>query len=195
MGFPSRTRVVALSVFGALACATASATTLSATLLDPKDAPAFVSACSIDNDSSGVFTPAIVVTDRKPSAVTSADVAIDFFDAQNRMLGEVVVSPPYGPQGLPFGSIDRVGCRIKRAQFLDGSVYEVKDRSTTANALAPIAGAILGIGAAAVLIGSNKGGGSKSSGTSAASPTPNPAASSTPVPVASVIPLAKPKKR
>jgi hypothetical protein len=177
MGYPVRARLVALSVFAAFACATASATTLSATLLDPKDAPAFVSACSIDNDSSGVFTPTIVV---------------DFFDAQNRSLGEVVVSPPYGPEGLPFGSIDRVGCRIKRARFVDGSVYEVRDRTGASSAL-PIAGALLGIGAAALLIGS-KGGGSKTGSSVGTSPTSAPTGAGTPVPVASIIPLARPRK-
>jgi hypothetical protein len=192
MGYPVRARLVALSVFAAFACATASATTLSATLLDPKDAPAFVSACSIDNDSSGVFTPTIVVTDRRRAAVATADVAVDFFDAQNRSLGEVVVSPPYGPEGLPFGSIDRVGCRIKRARFVDGSVYEVRDRTGASSAL-PIAGALLGIGAAALLIGS-KGGGSKTGSSVGTSPTSAPTGAGTPVPVASIIPLARPRK-
>ncbi|MBD5635131.1 MAG: hypothetical protein IAI49_11695 [Candidatus Eremiobacteraeota bacterium] len=174
----------------AFACATAAATgagSLKATLLDPKDAPAYVSACSVDNDTSGVFTPSITVSDRKAAAIAATDVAIDFLDAQNRLLGEVVATPPYGPQGLPFGAVDRIACKVKRAQFVDGSVYQPKVPQS-GNSLAPIAGAALGVGGAALLLGSGHSGGAGS--TNSATPAPGVSAGiGTPVPVASIVPL------
>ena len=183
----------------ALACATATpAATLTATLLDPPDAPAAVSSCSIDNDSSGVFTPAIAIVDRKPAALTSADVGIDFFDAQNRPLGHVIVAPPFGPTALPFGSIDRVACRIVRAEFADGARFAPYEHAAGGGAALPVAGAILGVGAAAALAGSSHSGSSSgaSSGSTAA-PTATPTSSTataTPVPVASVVPLSQRRK-
>jgi hypothetical protein len=189
-----RLRSLAFLAVAAFACATAtaiSAGTLTGTLADSKDAPAYVSACSIDSDGSGVFTPTIAVTDRKPSAVASADVAIDFYDPQNHLLGESVVSPPYGPQGEPFGAFDHIACRVTRAEFVDGSVYVLKGNS--GNLLAPLAGALLGAGAAAALIGASHS--SKSSSSSASSsPTPAAGSSATPVPVESIVPLARRKK-
>jgi hypothetical protein len=196
MSFRSfRTRWAALPVV-ALACATAtSAAPLTATLVDPQNAPAAVSSCTIDYDSSGVFTPAVTIADRKPAALTSADVGIDFFDAQNRLLGHVVVAPPYGPTGTPFGSIDRVACRIERAEFADGSRYAPYDRPG-GNAIVPVAGAILGVGAAAALAGSSHSN-SSSGSSSTVAPTATPGSGSatpTPVPVASIVPLAQRRK-
>jgi hypothetical protein len=183
-------------VLAALASATvARAAPLPVALIDPANAPAFVSACAIDNDSSGVFTPSITVTDRKSSAVVAADVAIDFVDPQGHVLGEAVASPPYGPQPLPFGSIERVTCRVKHVEFVDGSVYDAKVSSNAAASILPILGVLIGIGAGAAVIGSNHGSKSSSSSSGGGSATPAPgtsaSASSTPVPVASIVPLAR----
>jgi hypothetical protein len=194
----ARTAVFSLLAACALAANATSAGTLSAALADPKDAPAYVSACSVDNDSSGVFTPMVTLGDRRSSAIGSADVAIDFFDAQGRVLGEVVVSPPYGPEGLPFGAVDRVACKVKRAEFTDGYVYALPEPHGAANAIEPVAGALIGVGAAAALIGSKHGSSSSSSASAAPSTAPSsgPTASgsATPVPVASIVPLADARK-
>jgi hypothetical protein len=176
----------------AAACVTATvAGTLPTAPVDVPGAPAYVSACAIDSDSSGVFTPAITVTDRKPSALTSADVEIDFYDAANRAIGAVIVSPPYGPSGLPFGSIDHATCKVRAARFLDGSSYEPKISNTGA-ALAPIAGALLGAGAAALIIGANHKAAAAASEAATASATPSTGATVTPGPVGTIVQLARP---
>ncbi len=190
---PSTLRSAGFFVLLAFACATAtSAGTLGATLGDPKDAPAYVSACSIENDSSGVFTPDVTVADRKRPAITDAAVEIDFFDASNKLLGAVVVAAPYGPEGLPFGAVDHAVCRVKSAHFLDGSTYEVKS-SQGGSSLAPVAGAVLGAGAAALLIGANHGSNNAASATSAPSAVASSAATPTPAPVGTIEQLGRPK--
>jgi hypothetical protein len=187
-----RSRGGALLAVSAIICATStSAETMTAQPIDAKDAPAYVSACSIDEGAGGIFTPAITVTDRKASAVVSTDVAIYFIDPQNRLVGEVVVSPPYGPTGVPFGTVDRIACRVKRAQFVDGSVFEINEGPRGANSVLPSIGAVLGAGAAALLLSSH--GSNASSGT-----TPGPIgtssfAPSSPVPVATITELLRPK--
>ena len=198
---PSRLRRAAFVVLigcaaGALAIGTpTSAGTLGAALVDPKDAPAAVTACAIQQDSSGVFTPAITVTDRKPPAITEADVEIGFYDAANRSLGAVVVSPPYGPEGLPFGSVDHITCKVRAARFLDGSTYEARSARGGSAAL-PVAGVLLGAGAAALIIGSGHSS-SQNGGSLHASPTPvttaSASTSATPAPVGTIIQLARPK--
>jgi hypothetical protein len=176
----------------AAACMTATlAGTLATTPVDVPGAPAYVSACAIDSDSSGVFTPTITVTDRKPSALTSADVEIDFYDASNRAIGAVIVSPPYGPSGLPFGSIDHATCKVRAARFLDGSSYEPKVANTGA-ALAPIAGVLLGAGAAALIIGANHKAATAASAAATASGTPSTTSTITPGPVETIVQLARP---
>jgi hypothetical protein len=192
----NRTRAGFL-VLAAIASATvARAAPLPVALIDPATAPAYVSACAIDNDSSGVFTPSITVSDRKSSAVVAADVAIDFIDPQGHVLGEVVASPPYGPQPVPFGAVERVACRVKHVEFVDGSAYDAKGSSNAAASVLPILGVLLGGGAAAALIGSNHGSKSSTSssgGGGSATPAPGSSASgsSTPVPVASIVPLVR----
>jgi len=189
---PSRLRSAAFVAF-AFACATAtSAGTPSATLGDPKDAPAYVSACSIENDSSGVFTPDITVADRKRAAITDAEVELDFFDASNKLLGDVVVAPPYGPEGLPFGAVDHAVCRVKSAHFIDGSTYETKTPQG-GSSLAPAAGAVLGAGAAALLIGANHGSNNAPGATAAPSAVATSAVTPTPAPVGTIEQLARPK--
>ncbi len=189
----SRLRSAASFVVLACACATAtSAGTPSATLGDPKDAPAYVCACSIENDSSGVFTPDITVADRKRAAIADAQVELDFFDASNNLLGDVVVAPPYGPEGLPFGAVDRAVCRVKSAHFVDGSTYETK-ASQGGSSLAPVAGAVLGAGAAALLLGANHGSKNAASATSAPSAVASSRVTPTPAPVGTIEQLARPK--
>ena len=189
---PSTLRSVAFFVLLAFACATAtSAGTLGATLGDPKDAPAYVSACSIEQDSSGVFTPDVTVADRKRPAITDAAVEIDFFDASNKLLGAVVVAAPYGPEGLPFGAVDHAVCRVKSAHFLDGSTYAVKAPQQGGSSLAPVAGAVLVGGAAALLIGANHGSNNAAGATSA--PSAVATVSVTPAPVGTIEQLARPK--
>jgi hypothetical protein len=194
MGSVSNRTRAGFLVLAAVASATvARAAPLPVALNDPADAPAYVSACAIDNDSSGVFTPAIVVSDRKSAAVVAADVAIDFIDPQGHVLGEVVASPPYGPQPVPFGPVERVACRVKHVEFVDGSVYDAKVPSNAAAGILPILGVLIGGGAAAALIGSNRGSKSSNSSSGGGTGTPAPgtsaSASSTPVPVASIVPL------
>jgi hypothetical protein len=190
-----RSRAVALLGLSAVVCATStSAETMKAQALDAKDAPAYVSSCAIDVGPGGVFTPAITVADRKASALVSADVAIYFIDPQNRLVGEVVVSPPYGPTGSPFGTVDRIACRVKRAQFVDGSVFEVNEAPRGANSVLPAAAAVLGAGAAALLL-SNHGANSSSSGTTPVPAGPPSAGISSPVPVATVTELLRPKSK
>jgi hypothetical protein len=191
----NRTRAGFL-VLAAIASATvARAAPLPVALIDPTTAPAYVSACAIDNDSSGVFTPSITVSDRTSAAVVAADVAIDFIDPQGHVLGEVVASPPYGPEPVPFGSVERVACRVKHVEFVDGSVYDAKGSSNAAASVLPILGVLIGGGAAAALIGSNRGSKSSSSSSGGGSATPGPGSSasgsSTPVPVASIVPLVR----
>jgi hypothetical protein len=190
----NRTRAGFL-VLAAIASATvARAAPLPVALIDPADAPAYVSACAIDNDSSGVFTPSITVSDRKSAAVVAADVAIDFIAPQGHVLGEVIASPPYGPEPVPFGPVERISCRVKHAEFVDGSVYDAKASGKAVAGILPILGVLIGAGAAAALIGSNRGSknsGSSSGGGGSATPAPGTSATSTPVPVASIVPLVR----
>jgi hypothetical protein len=187
-----RPRGAALFALSAVVGATStSAETMTAQPLDAKDAPAYVSACAIDTAPGGVFTPAITVADRKASAVVSADVAIYFIDPQNRLVGEVVVSPPYGPTASPFGTVDRVACRVKRAQFVDGSVFELNEAPRGASSVLPAVATVLGAGAAALLLSNH--GSNSSSGTTPVPVGPSSAIPSTPVPVATITELLRPK--